>query len=231
MKTGVLQSGYPKSATAFFGLPAGTYYDRSTRSLRLGQWSLHFRHADREQLNLEQRRPDHGRRQQKNNPTGGWSIIKLQVGATGECPDYPTMGHDSNNWGKNGTKGAMMSDIEICRHSTVHGVYHQQHVWTLEFKSETRVANRGFAGIRIFLADCGRLSVLHRPRLNGLVVPGLAGLWRSFLRLMLTMGRKSRVILPEEDRALPLSQLRSRSTRTGHQSGYHRPVEGQADRR
>jgi hypothetical protein len=106
----------------------------------------------------------------KNNPTGGWSIIKLQVGATGECPDYPTMGHDSNNWGKNGTKGAMMSDIEICRHSTVHGVYHRQHVWTLEFKSETRVANRGFAGIRIFLADCGRLSVLHRPRLHGLVV-------------------------------------------------------------
>ena len=42
-----------------------------------------------------------------SNPTGGWNIIKLQVGNTGECPDYPTLGHDTNNWGTNGTKGAI----------------------------------------------------------------------------------------------------------------------------
>ena len=107
MKTGVLQSGYPESATAFFGLPAGTYttdprgvYDWANgRYIFVMLTESSFTSNNVGQIMVAVSK--------KNNPTGGWSIIKLQVGATGECPDYPTLGHDSNNWGKNGTKGAI----------------------------------------------------------------------------------------------------------------------------
>lgn len=106
-KTGVLQAGYPKSATAFFGLPAGTYttdprgvYDWANGRyifVMLTESSFSSNNVGQIMVAVSK----------TNNPTGGWNIIKLQVGATGECPDYPTLGHDSNNWGKNGTKGAI----------------------------------------------------------------------------------------------------------------------------
>ena len=106
-KTGVLQAGYPKSATAFFGLPAGTYttdprgvYDWANgRYIFVMLTESSFTSNNVGQIMVAVSKT--------NNPTGGWNIIKLQVGATGECPDYPTLGHDSNNWGKNGTKGAI----------------------------------------------------------------------------------------------------------------------------
>jgi hypothetical protein len=106
-KTGVLQAGYPKSATAFFGLPAGTYttdprgvYDWANGRyifVMLTESSFSSNNVGQIMVAVSK----------TNNPTGGWNIIKLQVGNTGECPDYPTLGHDSNNWGKNGTKGAI----------------------------------------------------------------------------------------------------------------------------
>ncbi|HLW83580.1 MAG TPA: hypothetical protein VKR60_00115 [Candidatus Sulfotelmatobacter sp.] len=106
-KTGVIQAGYPKSATAFFGLPAGTYttdprgvYDWTNgRYIFVMLTESSFTSNNVGQIMVAVSKT--------NNPTGGWNIIKLQVGNTGECPDYPTLGHDSNNWGKNGTKGAI----------------------------------------------------------------------------------------------------------------------------
>jgi hypothetical protein len=110
-KTGVLQSGYPKSATAFFGLPAGTYttdprgvYDWTNGRyifVMLTESSFSSNNVGQIMVAVSK----------TNNPTGGWNIAKVQVGNTGECPDFPTLGHDSNNWGKNGTKGAIYIGI------------------------------------------------------------------------------------------------------------------------
>jgi hypothetical protein len=106
-KTGVRQAGYPKSATAFFGLPSGTYttdprgvYDWTNGRyifVMLTESSFSSNNVGQIMVAVSK----------TNNPTGGWNIIKVKVGNTGECPDYPTLGHDSNNWGKNGTKGAI----------------------------------------------------------------------------------------------------------------------------
>jgi hypothetical protein len=106
-KTGALQTGYPKSATAFFGLPSGTYttdprgvYDWTNGRyifVMLTESSFTANNVGQIMVAVSK----------TNNPTGAWNVIKLQVGNTGECPDYPTLGHDSNNWGKNGTKGAI----------------------------------------------------------------------------------------------------------------------------
>ena len=60
--------------------------------------------------------------------------------------------------------------MAICHHLTSRGVYYQQHVCSLESTSELSVESRGSAAIRICLADCSRLNLLHRPRLHGLVV-------------------------------------------------------------
>ncbi len=110
-KTGVLQSGYPKSAEAFFGLPTGTYttdprgvYDWTNGRyifVMLTESSFSSNNVGQIMVAVSK----------TSNPTGGWNIIKVQVGNTGECPDYPTLGHDSNNWGKNGTKGAIYIGI------------------------------------------------------------------------------------------------------------------------
>jgi len=110
-KTGVLQAGYPKSADAFFGLPAGTYttdprgfYDwTSGRFVFVMLTESSFSQNNVGKLMLAVSRT--------SNPTGLWNIYKWQVGNTGECPDYPTLGHDSNNWGTNATKGAIYIGI------------------------------------------------------------------------------------------------------------------------
>jgi hypothetical protein len=110
-KNGVLQTGYPKSADSFFGLPPGTYttdprgfYDWTNNRyvfVMLTESSFSSNNVGRLMLAVSK----------TNNPTGLWNVYTWQVGATGECPDYPTLGHDTSNWGKNGTKGAIYIGI------------------------------------------------------------------------------------------------------------------------
>jgi hypothetical protein len=110
-KSGVLFAGFPKSADTFFGLPAGTYttdprgfYDWTNNRfvfVMLTESSFSSNNVGRLMLAVSQ----------TSNPTGLWNIYKWQVGNTGECPDYPTLGHDTNNWGKGGTKGAIYIGI------------------------------------------------------------------------------------------------------------------------
>jgi len=110
-KTGVLQTGFPKSAAKFFGLPANTYttdprgfYDWTNGRyvfVMLTESSFSANNVGRLMVAISK----------TNNPRGAWWIYKFQVGNTGECPDYPTLGHDTNNWGTNGTKGAIYIGI------------------------------------------------------------------------------------------------------------------------
>lgn len=110
-KTGVLQAGYPKSADTFFGLPAGTYttdprgfYDWTNGRyvfVMLTESSHSSNNVGELMLAVSA----------TGNPSGAWHVYKWQVGNTGECPDYPTLGHDTDNWGKNGTKGAIYIGI------------------------------------------------------------------------------------------------------------------------
>ncbi len=110
-KTGVLQTGYPKSATKFFGLKAGTYttdprgfYDQvNNRYVFVMLTESSFSSNNVGQLMVAVSKT--------NSPKGSWNIIKFQVGNTGECPDYPTLGHDTSNWGTGGTKGAIYIGI------------------------------------------------------------------------------------------------------------------------
>ena len=110
-KSGVLQTGYPKSATTFFGLPSGTYttdprgfYDwQSNRFVfvMLTESSFSSNNVGRLMLAVSQ----------TSDPRGAWNIYKWQVGNTGECPDYPTLGHDVTNWGTHAAKGAIYIGI------------------------------------------------------------------------------------------------------------------------
>lgn len=108
---GVLQSGYPKSATTFFGLPSGTYttdprgvYDWVNKRyifVMLTESSFSSNNVGKLLIAVSA----------SSNPTGSWHITSIQVGNTGECPDYPTLGHDTNDWGTNGHKGAIYVGI------------------------------------------------------------------------------------------------------------------------
>jgi len=110
-KSGVLQAGYPKSATTFFGLPAGTYttdprgfYDWANNRyvfVMLTESSFSQNNVGKLLIAVSQ----------NYIPTGTWYLSSFQVGHTGECPDFPTLGHDTNNWGTNGTKGAIYIGI------------------------------------------------------------------------------------------------------------------------
>jgi hypothetical protein len=110
-KSGVLQSGYPKSAINFFGLAAGTFtsdprgfYDWTNNRyvfVMLTESSFSANNVGQLLVAIST----------TNNPSGSWHIYEWQVGNTGECPDFPTLGHDTNNWGKNGAKGAIYIGI------------------------------------------------------------------------------------------------------------------------
>jgi hypothetical protein len=110
-KSGVLQTGYPKSAAQFFKLPTGTYttdprgfYDWTNNRyvfVMLTESSFSSNNVGQLMLAISK----------TSSPKGAWWIYKWQVGNTGECPDYPTLGHDTNNWGTNGTKGAIYIGI------------------------------------------------------------------------------------------------------------------------
>jgi hypothetical protein len=140
-KTGVLQTGYPKSSDTFWGLPAGTYttdprgfYDWTNgRYVFVMLTESSFRSNNVGQIMVAV--------SATGNPTGSWHIVKFQVGATGECPDYPTLGHDNNNWGKNGTKGAIYVGLNQFSNNCNGGLI-QNYVWT--FPKDVLYAGTGY---------------------------------------------------------------------------------------
>ncbi len=113
-KRGNSQPGYPKSASTFFGLPATAFI---TDPRAFYDWENHrflivmllesdpFQSDNRGSLLIAA--------SQGHDPRGGWFIYSpaFQIGNTGECPDYPTLGHDSNNWGNGATKGGFYVGI------------------------------------------------------------------------------------------------------------------------
>ncbi|HEV2351594.1 MAG TPA: hypothetical protein VG028_17320 [Terriglobia bacterium] len=112
-KNGNLQSGFPKDADTFFGLAGGTY---TTDPRGFYDWSNHrfvF-------IMLTESSPSTGTNtgalmvaaSQTEDPRGGWWVYSDTVSfPSGECPDYPTLGHDSNNWGTYATKGGFYVGI------------------------------------------------------------------------------------------------------------------------
>lgn len=90
-----------KSLQSFFGLPATEYITdpRAFYDWANGRYvvieldeTCHFCAGNRGYLLLAV--------SQTNNPTGAWFNYGrvIQIGAVDECPDYPTLGHDSTNW-------------------------------------------------------------------------------------------------------------------------------------
>jgi len=113
-KRGNLQSGFPKSIDSFFGLPSGQY---TTDPRAFYDWVNHrfvlvmITDTDRCQSDdvsslLIAATVGH-------DPRGSWYTYgpAFQVGNTGECADYPGLGHDSTNWGAGATKGGIYVTI------------------------------------------------------------------------------------------------------------------------
>jgi len=114
-KNGNLQAGFPKDADTFFGLPSGTY---TTDPRGFYDWGNHrfvF-------VMLTQSSPSSGTNtgrlilaaSKTYDPRGGWWVYNsLITFASGTCPDFPTLGHDSNNWGTSATKGGFYIGINM----------------------------------------------------------------------------------------------------------------------
>lgn len=112
-KTGTLQSGFPKSSTTFFGLPSGTY---TTDPRAFYDWANHRFFV----VMLTETSPWSGTNvgsliwavSKTHDPRGSWWVYSpLQVGSSGQCPAFPTLGHDTNNWGTGATKGGIYIGI------------------------------------------------------------------------------------------------------------------------
>jgi len=126
-KTGVLQTGFPKSADTFFALPAGTY---TTDPRAFYDWVTNrffVLELTETNTNNPSGPPNIGTVawavSVTNNPLGSWHVYShnLQQG-TGVCPDFPTLGHDTTNWGPKATKGGIYIGLNLwsgandCRH-------------------------------------------------------------------------------------------------------------------
>jgi len=117
-KSGALQSGFPKSADAFFGLAAGTY---TTDPRAFYDWDSHrFFVLELTETNTANPKgsPNVGAVawavSQTQDPRRGWYIYSnnLQQGS-GVCPDFPTLGHDTTNWGPYATKGGIYIGLNL----------------------------------------------------------------------------------------------------------------------
>lgn len=113
-KRGNAQPGYPKSINTFFGL-ASTAFTTDPRAFY--DWENHrFLIVMLLESNLGASTNVGSlliAASQTHDPRGGWWLYSpaFQIGNTGECPDYPTLGHDSNNWGTGATKGGFYVGI------------------------------------------------------------------------------------------------------------------------
>src|SRR5580704_6835262 len=115
-KRGNLQSGFPKSANAFWGLANGTY---TTDPRAFYDWVNHRFVI----VMLTETSPFGGTNQgalliavsQGHDPRLGWWVYSpaFNIGGSGQCPDYPTLGHDSSNWGTGATKGGFYVGINL----------------------------------------------------------------------------------------------------------------------
>ncbi len=111
-KRGNLQSGFPKDADTFFGLASGTY---TTDPRAFYDWDSHrFFVLELTETNTGNPSgpPNVGAVawavSKTHDPRGGWWVYSnnLQQGS-GICPDFPTLGQDTTNWGPGATKGGI----------------------------------------------------------------------------------------------------------------------------
>ena len=117
-KSGVLQPGFPKSADTFFGLAAGTY---TTDPRAFYDWDNHrFFVLEITETNTGNPNgpPNVGTvvwaASQTNDPRGGWWMYNNNLAqASGVCPDFPTLGHDSTNWGPGATMGGIYIGLNL----------------------------------------------------------------------------------------------------------------------
>ncbi|ABF40911.1 hypothetical protein Acid345_1910 [Candidatus Koribacter versatilis Ellin345] len=112
-KNGVLQAGFPKDADTFFGVAAGTFifdprafYDwanhrffvlMDTFTSGTAGGSLYFAIS------------------KTQDPRGGWWIYHFTPAGLGAgiCGDFPTLGHDTTNWGTYATKGGIYIGVNL----------------------------------------------------------------------------------------------------------------------
>ena len=100
-KAGAVAAGFPKTTQSFFGLPSTEYI---TDPRAFYDW------ANGRYVVIELDETCHRCAgnvgylllavSQTNNPAGAWFNYGrvIQIGAVDECPDYPTLGNDNNNW-------------------------------------------------------------------------------------------------------------------------------------
>ena len=134
-KVGTLEPGFPKSADTFFNLAAGTY---TTDPRAFYDWANHRFVV----VMLTESNPFNATgpanvgglliaASETQDPRGVWRVFNpaFNIGNAGECPDFPTLGHDSNNWGAGATKGGFYVGINqfgganICQGSSFIGNY------------------------------------------------------------------------------------------------------------
>jgi len=116
-KAGKIQAGFPKSASSFFGLAAGTF---TTDPRGFYDWTnqrfVFIMLTETNPFGPGGTSNVGGlliAASKTSDPTGTWNAYgrAFTIGKKGECPDFPTLGHDSNNWGKFATKGGIYVGI------------------------------------------------------------------------------------------------------------------------
>jgi hypothetical protein len=103
--SGALLPGYPKSLNTFLGTPANNFDPLTGKCIRCvtDPRVMYDFVADRFVIVALFEDLPNSRgflelaASQTNNPTAGWNVYRIQVGATGQCPDYPTLGQNFAN--------------------------------------------------------------------------------------------------------------------------------------
>ncbi|MFZ0761587.1 MAG: hypothetical protein WAM69_16695 [Candidatus Sulfotelmatobacter sp.] len=117
-KGGTLQSGFPIALDTFFDLSAGTY---TTDPRAFYDWVNHrFFVLEITETNTSSASgsPNIGAVvwavSQTSDPRGGWWVYNNNlVQASGVCPDFPTLGHDTTYWGTGATKGGIYIGLNL----------------------------------------------------------------------------------------------------------------------
>jgi len=115
-KNGALQPGFPKSADTFFGVSGYTTDPRA-----FYDWDSHrFFVLELTETNTgnPSGSPNVGAVawavSQTEDPRGGWWIYSNNLQqASGTCPDFPTLGHDTTNWGPGATLGGIYIGLNL----------------------------------------------------------------------------------------------------------------------
>jgi len=114
-KNGNLQAGFPKDVATFMGQPGvfmfdpRAFYDWANRRffILMDTWSTVSGVNVGGLVWAVSRTPD---------PTGGWWVYPTFTGyplGSGVCGDFPTLGHDTTNWGTYATKGGIYIGVNI----------------------------------------------------------------------------------------------------------------------